>query len=268
MKTPRRCKPDAGGGTNGRTAKPAITASTRSSISISSSRREVTDSLLIQKILIPASYILRITQFSIYDVQMVDQNERAIRRYLAYLEDPRSAVDDEHIAELEKQFETTVDPIAKLRVLSDLERATLPNADQLETDFVRHAYQWATENKIAPNAFRALGVDPELLKKAGFSRQEIKHNATGTGLKALSRPKRPVRAPVRIDRVVEIVRNQSDTFSIRDISNQSGATPATVSKAVSALLHSGELRESGPLPNQRSRGKIPTGYQLASRSSV
>ncbi len=202
---------------------------------------------------------------------MADLNERAIRRYLAYLEDPRSAVDDVHIAELEKQFETAIDPIDKLRVLSDLERAVLPDGGDLELEFVEHAYQWATANKIAPNAFRALGVDPELLKKAGFSKQEIKARGIGGGaggLKGIARAKRPVRAPVRIDRVVEVVRKQSETFSIRDISNQSGATPATVSKAISALLHSGELQQGGPLPNQRSRGKIPTGYQLVKRHAI
>ena len=93
----------------------------------------------------------------------VVEPEGAVRLYLTWLEDPQQLVDRTKIESLQAQYDTSKDPIERLRLLGQLERARVADASQLEADFVRLAGSWAEENDVPGSAFRTLGVADDVL---------------------------------------------------------------------------------------------------------
>jgi hypothetical protein len=219
---------------------------------------------------------------------MVDVKERAVRRYLAYLADPEAAVDDDRVADLivklEQQFVNTSDPIVKLRVRSSIERARRPDRAALEADFARYAYEWALANDIVPAAFRSMGVDPELLEKAGLgSADEFESNTPSEQMGSKSRKsmaknsarnigrfdtvrvtKRQNRPPVRLDQIFPAIRKQTNRFTIAQIHVVAGGSIGSARTAVLSLVASGEVQAVGKKAG--ARGKAPVEYEVVRRS--
>ena len=57
--------------------------------------------------------------------------EGAVRLYLMWLDDPQQLVDRTKIDSLESQYDGTEDPIDRLRLLGQLERARIADGSQL-----------------------------------------------------------------------------------------------------------------------------------------
>ena len=213
-----------------------------------------------------------------YHGDMSDTQEQAVRSYLAFLADPGTA-DRELVAELENQLSTAENPIAKLRVLAAIQEAKTPNRVVLEAAFVRHASEWAAENKIPANAFLALGVEKGLLTKAGFavgkgtvasaSKSAVSRSA---GSKAFQEAKnagssnvgerKPRAKSVSSETVESLILETKGPFSVRDIVRVSQATNATVSRVMGVLVASKLVEKIGLLPPQGARGAAPHGYQV------
>jgi hypothetical protein len=208
---------------------------------------------------------------------MSDTKERAVQTYLAFLENPET-VDRMLIAQLENQFPAADSPIAKLRLLAEIDRARTSERLALEEGFVRHASSWAAENKIPPSAFLALGVDPEILVRAGFEPATGPlpgwlAGATGVSKRTKDSAKRLGRLPTRNNRkpraksvtsdaVEELVLATTEPFSIRDIVGLSHATNATVSRVVGCLVAAQKVEKIGVLTPQGTRGAPPLGYRV------
>jgi hypothetical protein len=231
---------------------------------------------------------LRSTQFDRYTWFMSNLQERAVRRYLDFLTDPKSfmanptAADDELIAELEKQFVQSQGSIEKLRVLSSIEQAKRPDRPSLEAAFVAHARDWAQANDIAPNAFARMGVEPELLQRAGFEkvrstrpasdalRRDLSSNepgskkpSAGSATTKTDRARARQAPPVRLDQIVPVILEQSNRFTIAQVHELAGGSRASVRTAVLSLVASGKVRASGTKVGLK--GKAPTLYEVVSR---
>jgi hypothetical protein len=204
---------------------------------------------------------------------MVDTKERAVQRYLAFLENPEVAGQDV-IQELESQFSVADSPITKLRVLAEIDRVRAADQIALRDGFIRDARSWAAENAIPAHAFVALGVELDLLSKAGFDPLPTKAAGSSKSVSKSSKqpPKRassssqrngkPRAKSINSETVEKLVLSTTEPFSVRDIVELSHATNATVSRVVSWLVAAKKVEKIGPLAPQGSRGVAPIGYQV------
>ncbi len=110
---------------------------------------------------------------------------RSVRAYLEALETNKPKRGRKRTADsVKKRLERlnveieTADPLRRLQLIQErldlqdeLERlSTSADLDALEADFVGAAKEYATRKNISYAAFRELGVDPAVLKKAGINR--------------------------------------------------------------------------------------------------
>ena len=95
--------------------------------------------------------------------------EDAVRRYLAWVDDPSSLVDAEAVAAAEAALASATDPIDKLHAAAELERVRVGDPSALRAAFVGHARDYAAQADIPVQAFRALGVGDDVLAEAGFA---------------------------------------------------------------------------------------------------
>lgn len=210
---------------------------------------------------------------------MSEIKERAVQTYLAFLENP-GAVNRELLADLENQFSVAGNPIIKLRVLAEMDRIRAGERMALEDDFVRHASAWAAENAIPPTAFLALGVNEEVLTKAGFTIEPNALSGQGAAKKPSSKSSKqaskrsasfdrsvgkPRAKSVNGETVEKLILAATEPFSVRDIVAVSHATNATVSRVVGWLVAAKRVEKIGLLPPQGSRGIAPTGYRVKQR---
>jgi hypothetical protein len=195
---------------------------------------------------------------------MVDTKERAVQRYLAFLENPEVAGQDV-IQELESQFSVADSPITKLRVLAEIDRVRAADQIALRDGFIRDARSWAAENAIPAHAFVALGVELDLLSKAGFDPLPTKAAGSSKSVSKSSKqpPKRASSSSQRNGKPrAKSINSETVPFSVRDIVELSHATNATVSRVVSWLVAAKKVEKIGPLAPQGSRGVAPIGYQV------
>lgn len=183
--------------------------------------------------------------------------EQAIRNYLRFLDDPSSMRDDAEIARLEAAAEATEDPIEKLRLLSEAQRAREVDGSPLEAEFVAHSRHWADVEGVTPEAFRSLGVPNHVLAAAGLAKASKGSRASKSA--SLKAPKQKRAPAVSADAVVDSI--PEGPFSVRDLMEASGASLQTVRKAVRRMLTVGELVDLGLDPNWDGRGRTPTLYR-------
>ena len=186
---------------------------------------------------------------------MSTEAEAAVRRYLAWLEDPSSAVDPQLVAAAEAAFASASDPIAKLHAAADLERARSVDAGAIEADFVAHAKAYAQEQDIPAAAFAALGVSADLLVRAGIA------VASGRGRRAPAVAR--ARAPqVPVSQIKAVVSQLPKRFTLAQLADRAGGgSPATVRKAVDELIIEGRVTSLGPVPDHKGPGRAPTQYE-------
>ncbi len=113
------------------------------------------------------------------------RNARAVKNYLEALRDTRPKRGRKRTPEsVQRQLDQVeadlgdADPISELQLVQrrrDLE-AALASFDQkldiagLEKEFVKHARSYAKNKGISYAAFREVGVEPDVLKRAGIKR--------------------------------------------------------------------------------------------------
>ncbi|MCB0963865.1 MAG: hypothetical protein KDA98_11290 [Acidimicrobiales bacterium] len=183
--------------------------------------------------------------------------EDAVRRYLAFLDDPSSAVDQEALARAEAALSEATDPIAKLHAAAARERAAATDAEALEAAFVDRAKAYAEEQSIPAAAFEVLGVPREVLARAGF--------ATGARgrTSGARRPASGTRAPqVSATAIKEAAVALEGPFTLAQLADVAGGgSPATVRKAVEELIAEGRATSLGPDPDHAGPGRAPTRYR-------
>lgn len=184
--------------------------------------------------------------------------EDAVRRYLLWLEEPESIVDDEAVARAEAAVADAADPLARLHALADLEHARAADAEGVTADFVAHAKAYGEAQSIPLAAWEALGVPAEVLRQAGLTggraRRPGRPAGGGTGSRA---PK------VAIEELKAAARRLPKQFTLADVAREAGGgSPQTVRKAVDEMIEAGQVRNLGPKPDHHGRGRAPTLYEL------
>lgn len=176
--------------------------------------------------------------------------DEAIRKYLVSLKDPSALKDDERVAELQAQLAAAEDELERLRLRQQILDAERPPTDKLEEAFVEHAKTWAERHGITEKAFQAEGVPPQVLRRAGFK---------VSGGRAAQR--RPARSRSRVSS--EEVRKSlpKGTFTVKQVQEASGASPAVVRRIIQEEVEAGRVTEHGTDPDHKGPGRAPTLYQ-------
>jgi hypothetical protein len=190
--------------------------------------------------------------------------EHAVRRYLAWVDDPASAVDDDAVARAEAAFAAATDPIDKLHAAAARERARAADVDALRVAFVANARTYADAEGIPVEAFRSLGVPDDVLAEAGFavpsSRGRRGPVAGGTRRARSDAPRAP---QVPIGHIKSVAVQGDKQFTLAQLAEAAGGgSPATVRKAVEELIAEGRAASLGPKPDHSGPGRAPTLYEL------
>jgi hypothetical protein len=187
--------------------------------------------------------------------------EDAVRRYLAWVEDPDSVVDVGAVQAAEAAFASATDPIAKLHAAAARERAATADASALERDFVAHAKAYADAHAIPASAFSALGVGADVLARAGFA-APVERRA-GQRRPRPSAPGAVARAPqVSALRLQEAAMAMEGRYTLAQVAERAGGgSPATVRKAVEELIGQGKVVKLGPATDHHGPGRAPVEYE-------
>jgi hypothetical protein len=182
--------------------------------------------------------------------------EDAVRNYLTALKDPDALRDDEVITDLESRIESSEDQLERLRLRQQLLEAQAPQFERSEDAFVSNAKAWADEHGVSAEAFASEGVPQGVLRRAGFSigrggGKKRTKGSRGTATRSRSR--------VTSDEVRGAI--PEGTFTIKQLQEESGASPAVVRKVVAAELEAGNISEEGADPDHQGPGRAPTLYK-------
>jgi hypothetical protein len=181
---------------------------------------------------------------------MATKAAQAVTNYLLALKDPRDLRDDELIANLKDKLTSAPDPIARLELRQQLAVAETPSMDGVEAAFVTHAKSWADKAGISAAAFVAEGVDPSVLRRAGFT---IKgRDKTGS-------PRRRPGKRVTSDSVRAAI--PKGIFTTKSLQESSGASAGVVRKVITEEVQAGNVTEIGPDPDHSGPGRAPVMYK-------
>ncbi len=181
--------------------------------------------------------------------------EQAVRQYLSWLSNPDLLRDESRISELRSKADSETDPIAKLKIFTELERASAVDAEGVKLAFIHHAKTWADANDVTAGAFRALGVDDVMLAAAGLvAGGRRRGRRVSSGGRAAN-----VSAAVIKARVSTL----AEPFTLADLMSSVGGSPATVRKAVEEMITEGSVVKLGPPAQHAARGRAPIEYQRA-----
>jgi hypothetical protein len=186
-----------------------------------------------------------------------DIAERAVRNYVLFLEDPQQLIDQDHIAMLQSRAEQTADPIERLKIYAELERAECSDESRYRLDFVLHAKAWAASNDIGPAAFRRVGVSDDVLSSAGL----VTEGARGAKTVRKREPA-TTRTSVTAESIKQHVRSLRGSFTLADVQSTMGGSPMTVRKGVQALVDDGTITRLGPMRDWSGRGRAPIVFEV------
>lgn len=191
--------------------------------------------------------------------------ESAVRRYLAWIDDPASAVDQDAVDRADVAFAAASDPIDRLHAAAARERARAADVESITREFVASARAYAEAEGIPVEAFRLLGVDDDVLARAGF---ELPSSRGRRGPASPSRrpaaPRAGGRAPqIPVSQIKAVADQMPKQFTLAQLADRAGGgSPATVRKAVEELIADGRAANLGPDANHRGPGRAPTLYEL------
>ncbi len=178
-------------------------------------------------------------------------DDRAVREYLQFIEDPQQLIDAKQVAELERRMAAATDPLDRLVAIAEYERARHPVEDDYRSAFVEHARSWADTHQVTASAFRQLGVPGDVLEEAGLLE---------SGSPASS--SRIAKRSVGVEDLIAAARRMRGTFRSSDVVDAAGGgSPMTVRKALTQLIDAGELKRLGPDPDWSSKGRAPILYE-------
>ncbi len=180
--------------------------------------------------------------------------EEFVRTYLTALRDPGSLRDEKAIEEKTEELENASDPIVRLKLQEQISDLAAPSLESVEDTFVVHAKAWADEVGISSKAFSAEGVPTNVLRRAGFA---VTGGTTSSSRRGTTR--RSSGSRVSTEQVIASI--PSGAFTVKQLRETSGASPAVVRKAIAAEAEAGRLADLGSDPDHSGPGRSPTLYK-------
>lgn len=191
--------------------------------------------------------------------------ESAVRRYLAWIDDPASVVDEGAVERAEAAFAAASDPIDRLHAAAAREKARVADVDSIAREFVAHARSYAEGEGIPVEAFRSLGVGDDVLAEAGFAVPSSRgRRGPAAGARRATRPGGAPRAPqISVAQIKGVADQMPKQFTLAQLADKAGGgSPVTVRKAVDELIAEGRAAKLGPDANHTGPGRAPTIYEL------
>lgn len=199
--------------------------------------------------------------------------EDGIRAYLDALgrPAPKPTVDREAVRALRAQAKAEADPINKLRLLAQAEEAATPRVAEaedlsgLEAVFLAEAAAWADEEGIPVTAFQALGVDDDVLRRAGFTvptgGRKRAPGSTSSGQPSGAGGRAP---RLDIDDVLGVAKDLGHTWKLADLAERIDRDVATTRNYVHRLIADGKVEVVGDAPKEPgTRGRAPKLYAIS-----
>lgn len=169
------------------------------------------------------------------------EQEQAVRDYLNLQQDPASLVDTGKIAAIIDKLDASTDALERMQLRSELRAEQQPPTGKVEEAFILHARGWASGLDVTAEDFLAEGVEPHILRKAGFSVPRGQGGRNGARSQANSGRNR-----ITTDDVVAHVNAVAHTeFTVPGLADATGAHHTTARRAISLLVEEGVLREAG-----------------------
>lgn len=175
--------------------------------------------------------------------------EDAVRNYLTALRDPDSLRDEKAVQAIQAKLEKATDPVERLRLRSDLERAEDVDVSSFESAFVAHAKAFSRESGISAPVLEAEGVPRSVLRKAGL---------LGGQRAGASRVRR---TRVNAESIRAAYPRKGTKFTIADLTESSGASTGAVRKVVNEDLDAGVIANAGVGENTGGPGRAPILYK-------
>lgn len=182
--------------------------------------------------------------------------EKIVRTYLAALKDPSSLMDDDAVTAKQAELDAAEDVITRLRLHDELRSLASPSLETVEDDFVVHGKAWADQQGISAEAFVAEGVPAAVLRRAGFA---VSGGTRGSGRKRAGTTRRSSGTRVTTEEVIAAMPKQA--FTVKQLRETSGASPAVVRKAITAEVEAGRLVDAGTDPDHSGPGRAPVLYR-------
>lgn len=168
---------------------------------------------------------------------------QTVERYFAALTDPESLVPTEAVEQVKADLEKAEGVVERLKLREELRRLEQPDTESIRDDFVAVAKEWAENLGISGESLQAEGADPEDLRRAGFN------------IATPRSTRRPAtRSSSRTSRE-EVVAAMKDTFTTKDLMESTGASRATVSKAITEEIEAGRVERLGADESDASPGR-------------
>jgi hypothetical protein len=186
------------------------------------------------------------------------QAEFAVRRYLEFLADPTSVIDQGRISHLETSITNTSDVIEKLKLHTELASARVGDASALRTEFAQAAKGWATTHDVSVDAFRALGVSDIALAEAGFQLSRTGPAKSRTAPSTRGSRAASVSSSVVRDHVLAL----TDAFTLGGVMASVGGSMGTVRKVLDELEATNKVKNEGADPNHSGRGRAPHVFRV------
>ncbi|MEO6988673.1 MAG: hypothetical protein ABI239_08490 [Aquihabitans sp.] len=186
--------------------------------------------------------------------------EAAVRRYLAWIDDPSSAVDENAVQRADTALAEASDPIDRLHAAAARERAKAADVDAIRAGFVANARSYADAEGIPVEAFRVLGVEDAVLVEAGF---DVPLTQSGRQRRRRSGQGRARSPQVSVAQVKAVSVDMPKRFTLSQLAERAGGgSPVTIRKAVDELIEEGLAIKVGPSENHAGPGRAPTVYEL------
>lgn len=188
--------------------------------------------------------------------------EAAVRSYLDAVRDPSSLRDDDAIEKLRSQLDEAGDAVERVRLRQQLMDAEQPSVERHEEAFVTHARAWADEHGVTAKAFADEGVAPEVLRRAGFDVPGGRGRGRGAAGRAQAgRPRRTRVSAEEVRSAIGQAAGSEGTFTIKQLQEVSGASPAVVRRVVAEEEQAGRVANTGTDPDHRGPGRAPVLYR-------
>jgi len=184
---------------------------------------------------------------------MTTESELAVNRYLAWLADPSSAIDNAKIAQAEAAFSQASTPIERLHAAADVVKAKTADEEGIEAGFIASAKTYAKEQDIPAAAFIAVGVPADVLSRAGLGPSKGRSRRASSGPRAQH---------VSANQIKAVINQLPKRFTLADASAKAGGgSPITVRKAIDELIAEGRVVLVGPAPDHAGPGRAPTVFE-------
>lgn len=174
----------------------------------------------------------------------------AVKKYLLAINNPGALQDEARLNELQEAIANTDDVLERVKLKAEAKRLSEVSAEDYEQGFIENAKAWAEQNDVPASVLADEGVDSDVLKRAGF-------DVAG---KTKSTRRRSTGKRVSKDDVKDAIKTFADPFTVDQAKEVSGASPATVRKALSEMVDAGQVKEAGEIETD-SQGRNPTAYE-------